>query len=73
MFTDYSLGSFEPQFEEPCPKRLGVGFSEVRAKGNHSTRQHDVARSQRVGQFEDFVLDRLAVVADRVFHGAEPT
>ena len=63
-----SVDCLQPQFEEPIAKSLRMGFSEIRTKSDHSTCQHDVPRSETVRQLQNLLLNRLAVIGDRVIH-----
>ena len=42
--------------------------SQVRAKHNHSSSEHDISRRQRIGQVQDLGLHDIAAIGKRVIH-----
>jgi hypothetical protein len=50
-----------------------MGFSEIRTKSDHSTCQHDLPRSETIRQLQNLLLNRLAVIGDRVIHTGKIT
>jgi len=68
--TRNPFSTHQPQFKQPVAHRLGVRLSQICADDTHPISQPDVTSLQRSGQAQKDILDRRAVVMNRITHGA---
>jgi hypothetical protein len=62
------LSAFQSQLKQTVTKGFGMRCSQVRAEYNHSSCEHDISRSQRIGQSQNLCLHDIAVIGNRVIH-----
>ena len=65
-----AFGTLETQLKETFSESLRMRLPQIGTEGDHSSREHDVACSERVRKFENLFLHRIAVVLDRVVDGS---
>jgi ABC-type multidrug transport system fused ATPase/permease subunit len=61
-----SFGTHQPQFKQPVAHCLGMRLSQVGTNNTHPISQPDVTCLQRRGQTQNHILNRHAVVMDRI-------
>ena len=67
-YTGNPFGTSQSQLEQTVTKGFRMRCSQVRAEYNHSSREHDISRRQRIGQTQNLGLHDIAVIGNRVIH-----